>query len=194
MTALRDTAKAKVNLTLEVLGRRADGYHEVRSLVGFTALGDGLELVSGDGLALAIEGPFAGALHGDNLVIAAAEAAKAKAPGIALGRFLLTKTLPVAAGLGGGSADAASALRLLARASPGALSPAALAEIAAATRLRRDSLPCKPAGADDRQRRAGRRNSRDADLRGGAGQSRPAACHGKRLRGAQRRTPFSQDI
>lgn len=131
MTALRDTAKAKVNLTLEVLGRRADGYHEVRSLVGFTALGDGLELVSGDGLALAIEGPFAGALHGDNLVIAAAEAAKAKAPGIALGRFLLTKTLPVAAGLGGGSVDAASALRLLARASPGALSPAALAEIAA---------------------------------------------------------------
>ena len=56
MTALRDTAKAKLNLTLEVLGRRADGYHEVRSLVGFTALGDSLELVPGDGLALAIEG------------------------------------------------------------------------------------------------------------------------------------------
>ena len=49
MTALRDTAKAKLNLTLEVLGRRADGYHEVRSLVGFTALGDSLELVPGDG-------------------------------------------------------------------------------------------------------------------------------------------------
>ena len=140
MTALRDTAKAKVNLTLEVLGRRADFYHEVRSLVGFTALGDSLDLVPGDGLALAIEGPFAGALQGDNLVIAAAEAAKAKAPGIALGRFLLTKTLPVAAGLGGGSADAASALRLLARANPGALSPAALVEIA--VRLGSDVTAC----------------------------------------------------
>jgi 4-diphosphocytidyl-2-C-methyl-D-erythritol kinase len=140
MTALRDTAKAKLNLTLEVLGRRADDYHEVRSLVGFTALGDGLELVAGDGLALSIEGLFAGALQGDNLVLAAAQAAKAKAPGIALGRFLLTKTLPVAAGLGGGSADAASALRLLARANPGALSPAALVEIAG--RLGSDVTAC----------------------------------------------------
>jgi 4-diphosphocytidyl-2-C-methyl-D-erythritol kinase len=140
MTALRDTAKAKLNLTLEVLGRRADFYHEVRSLVGFTALGDSLELVPGDGLALAIEGPFASALQGDNLVIAAAEAAKAKAPGIALGSFLLTKTSPVAAGLGGGSADAASALRLLARANPGALSPAALVEIAG--RLGSDVTAC----------------------------------------------------
>jgi 4-diphosphocytidyl-2-C-methyl-D-erythritol kinase len=140
MTALRDTAKAKLNLTLEVLGRRADGYHEVRSLVGFTALGDSLELVPGDGLALAIEGPFAGALRGDNLVIAAAEAAKAKAPSIALGRFLLTKTLPVAAGLGGGSADAASALRLLARSNLGALSPASLVEIA--SRLGSDVTAC----------------------------------------------------
>jgi len=140
MTALRDTAKAKLNLTLEVLGRRADDYHEVRSLVGFTALGDSLELVPGDGLALAIEGPFAGALQGDNLVIAAAEAAKVKAPGIALGRFLLTKTLPVAAGLGGGSADAASALRLLARANPGALSRAASVEIAG--RLGSDVTAC----------------------------------------------------
>jgi 4-diphosphocytidyl-2-C-methyl-D-erythritol kinase len=131
MTALRDTAKAKLNLTLEVLGRRADGYHEMRSLVGFTELGDGVAFEPGDGLALAVEGPFAGALQGDNLVIAAADAAKAKAPCIALGRFRLTKTLPVAAGLGGGSADAAAALRLLAKASPGALSPAALVEIAA---------------------------------------------------------------
>jgi 4-diphosphocytidyl-2-C-methyl-D-erythritol kinase len=131
MTVLRDTAKAKLNLTLEVLGRRADGYHEVRSLAGFAELGDSVTLEPGEGLALAIEGPFAGVLQGDNLIIAAAEAAKAKAPGIALGRFRLTKTLPVAAGLGGGSADAAAALRLLAKANPGALSPAALAEIAA---------------------------------------------------------------
>ena len=82
MTALRDTAKAKLNLTLEVLGRRADGYHEVRSLVAFAELGDGLELEPGQDLALAVEGPFASALSGDNLVTAAAKAAKAEAPGI----------------------------------------------------------------------------------------------------------------
>jgi 4-diphosphocytidyl-2-C-methyl-D-erythritol kinase len=101
MTALRDTAKAKLNLTLEVLGRRADGYHELKSLVCFTALGDSVALKPGEELALSIEGPFAGALQGDNLI--------------------LTKTLPVAAGLGGGSADAASAMRLLAGANPRAL-------------------------------------------------------------------------
>ena len=185
MTALRDTAKAKLNLTLEVLGRRADGYHEVRSLVGFTELGDSVALEPGDELALAVDGPFAGALQGDNLIIAAAEAAKAKAPGIALGRFHLTKTLPVAAGLGGGSADAAAALRLLAEANPGTLSPAALAGDRRPPRLRRDGLPRKPAGADDRQRRAGGRRSRFSRLRRGAGQSRPAARHGKRLWRAQ---------
>jgi 4-diphosphocytidyl-2-C-methyl-D-erythritol kinase len=140
MTPLRDTAKAKLNLTLEVLARRADGYHEVRSLVGFTELGDSVALEPGDELALAVDGPFAGALQGDNLIIAAADAAKAKAPGIALGRFQLTKVLPVAAGLGGGSADAASALRLLAKANSGALSPAALAEIAG--RLGSDVTAC----------------------------------------------------
>jgi 4-diphosphocytidyl-2-C-methyl-D-erythritol kinase len=130
MTALRDTAKAKLNLTLEVLGRRADGYHEVRSLVAFAEFGDGVELELGDDLALVVEGPFAGALQGTNLVIAAAEAARAKAPGIALARFRLSKNLPVAAGLGGGSADAAAALRLLAKANPGALAPNILVEIA----------------------------------------------------------------
>ena len=131
MTALRDTARAKLNLTLEVLGRRADGYHEVCSLVAFAELGDSLELESGHEFALAIDGPFGSALHGENLVTAAAEAVKAIAPAPKLGHFRLTKTLPVAAGLGGGSADAAAALRLLARANPGALGPAALAEIAA---------------------------------------------------------------
>ncbi|HKA64524.1 MAG TPA: 4-(cytidine 5'-diphospho)-2-C-methyl-D-erythritol kinase [Methyloceanibacter sp.] len=114
MAALRDTAKAKLNLTLEVLGRRDDGYHEIRSLVAFTVLGDNLELEPGGTLALSIDGPFAADLSGDNLVIAAAEAARSKASAITLGRFRLVKNLPVAAGLGGGSADAASALRLLA--------------------------------------------------------------------------------
>ena len=131
MTALRDTAKAKLNLTLEVLGRRDDGYHEVQSLVAFAALGDGLELEPGQDLALAIDGPFAGALSGGNLVTAAAKAAKSREPAIELGHFRLTKILPVAAGLGGGSADAAASLRLLARANPGALADSALGEIAA---------------------------------------------------------------
>ena len=130
MTALRDTARAKLNLTLEVLGRRDDFYHEIRSLVAFATLGDSLELEPGGTLALRIEGPFAPALSGDNLVIAAAEAARSKARGIMLGRFHLVKNLPVAAGLGGGSADAASALRLLARANPGTLDEESWREIA----------------------------------------------------------------
>lgn len=140
MTVLRDAARAKLNLTLEVLGRRADSYHEVRGLVAFTELGDSLELEPGRNLELAIEGPFASVLHGDNLITMAAEAARANAPGVWLGGFRLLKALPVAAGLGGGSADAAAALRLLARANPGALSPSALAEIAA--RIGSDVTAC----------------------------------------------------
>jgi 4-diphosphocytidyl-2-C-methyl-D-erythritol kinase len=131
MTGLRDVAHAKLNLTLEVLGRRGDGYHALRSLVVFAELGDILSFEPEPDLSLAIEGPFAGAIEGDNLVIAAAEAAKAFDPGISLGRFRLDKMLPVAAGLGGGSADAAAALRLLARANPGRLSVAALEDLAA---------------------------------------------------------------
>jgi 4-diphosphocytidyl-2-C-methyl-D-erythritol kinase len=130
MTALRDTAKAKLNLTLEVLGRRDDGYHEICSLVAFAALGDGLELEPGQDLVLAIDGPFAGALSGGNLVTTAVIAAKAKERAVKLGRFHLTKVLPVAAGIGGGSADAAAALRLLARANPDILDEESWREIA----------------------------------------------------------------
>src|SRR5436190_23521854 len=119
MTALRDVARAKLNLTLEVLGRRADGFHEIQSLVAFAALGDTVELTPGDGLELVVEGPFAGALSGDNLIIRAAEAAKTANTCLSLGTFRLIKALPVAAGLGGGSADAAAALRLVAQANGG---------------------------------------------------------------------------
>jgi 4-diphosphocytidyl-2-C-methyl-D-erythritol kinase len=131
MTALRETARAKLNLTLEVLGRRGDGYHELRSLVAFAQAGDTVELEPGRDLALTVEGPFGGALAGGNLIIAAAEAARAMLPALALGRFRLIKDLPVSAGLGGGSADAAATLRLLARANPGALDSNALTELAA---------------------------------------------------------------
>jgi 4-diphosphocytidyl-2-C-methyl-D-erythritol kinase len=131
MTALRDTGRAKLNLTLEVRGRRADGFHELTSLVAFAALGDEVELDPHGPLGLTVEGRFAEALGGDNLIIKAAKAASDKVPGLRLGCFRLVKLLPVAAGLGGGSADAAAALRLLTRVNGGALNKAALTELAA---------------------------------------------------------------
>lgn len=130
MTALHDIGRAKINLTLEVLGRRADRFHELRSLVAFANFGDCLALDPGDGFDLEIEGPFAAALGPDNLILEAARAARARVPGLRLGRFRLDKSLPVAAGLGGGSADAAAALRLIARANPGLIDEEVLAELA----------------------------------------------------------------
>jgi 4-diphosphocytidyl-2-C-methyl-D-erythritol kinase len=111
-------APAKVNLTLHILGRRADGYHELESLVGFADAGDRLTFTPGDALALEVSGPTAQAAGGtaDNLVLKAARALSERVGNLQLGRFVLDKELPVAAGLGGGSSDAAAALRLLAQA------------------------------------------------------------------------------
>jgi 4-diphosphocytidyl-2-C-methyl-D-erythritol kinase len=113
--SLVDAAFAKVNLTLRVLGRRSDGYHQLESLVAFADVGDGLQLQTGAPLALEIEGPYAEACGApaDNLVFKAAAAFAARVEGLRLGHFVLTKELPVASGIGGGSADAAAALRLL---------------------------------------------------------------------------------
>ncbi|HVQ11487.1 MAG TPA: 4-(cytidine 5'-diphospho)-2-C-methyl-D-erythritol kinase [Methyloceanibacter sp.] len=130
MTALRDTGRAKLNLTLDVLGRRADGFHELNSLVAFATLGDQVEFEPHAPLELSVEGPFARTLGGDNLIVKAARAAAYMVPDLKLGRFRLIKILPVASGLGGGSADAAAALRLIARANDGALSERALSELA----------------------------------------------------------------
>jgi len=115
---LVDNAPAKVNLTLRVLGRRADGYHEIESLVAFAGCGDRLSFSPGGELALTLCGPSAAQAGegADNLVCKAARALAARIPDIGLGTFHLDKRLPVAAGLGGGSADAGAALRLLARA------------------------------------------------------------------------------
>jgi 4-diphosphocytidyl-2-C-methyl-D-erythritol kinase len=115
---LAELAPAKVNLTLRVLGRRADGYHELESLVAFARVGDRLDFAPGEALALDVRGPFAAAAGrlADNLVLTAARSLAGLVDGLGLGRFVLVKELPVAAGLGGGSADAAAALRLLARA------------------------------------------------------------------------------
>jgi 4-diphosphocytidyl-2-C-methyl-D-erythritol kinase len=109
---LRESAPAKVNLTLRVLGRRADGYHELESLVAFADLADELRLDLADDVALELSGPFAKAcgVPNDNLVMKAARSLALPA-----GKFGLEKRIPVAAGLGGGSADAAAALRLVAR-------------------------------------------------------------------------------
>jgi 4-diphosphocytidyl-2-C-methyl-D-erythritol kinase len=115
---LAETAPAKVNLTLRVLARRADGYHEIESLVAFADFGDGLRFSRGGDLTLTVRGPSAAAAGegNDNLVHKAARALAARRPEIALGAFELDKRLPVAAGLGGGSSDAAAALRLIAKA------------------------------------------------------------------------------
>jgi 4-diphosphocytidyl-2-C-methyl-D-erythritol kinase len=109
-------APAKLNLTLRVVGRHADGYHELESLVAFAGLCDWLGFEPGDDLALEVFGPRAreaGPVH-ENLVVRAARSLAMRIPGLRLGRFRLIKRLPAAAGLGGGSADAAAALRLLA--------------------------------------------------------------------------------
>jgi len=115
---LTDTGYAKLNLALHVRGRRADGYHDLETIFAFTELGDGLSVEPAEELSLRVEGPFATAVPpgGDNLVLRAARALAAAAgkPGRG-GAIALDKRLPIAAGLGGGSADAAAALRLLDR-------------------------------------------------------------------------------
>lgn len=113
-----ETAFAKINLTLRVIGRRRDVYHELDSLVVFARIGDRLSFTPGPTLGLTVQGPTASAAGpiSDNLVLRAATALAERTATLRLGRFTLRKGLPVAAGLGGGSADAAAALRLLARA------------------------------------------------------------------------------
>ncbi|MBV9971013.1 MAG: 4-(cytidine 5'-diphospho)-2-C-methyl-D-erythritol kinase [Xanthobacteraceae bacterium] len=116
--SLAALAPAKVNLTLRILGRRADGYHELESLVVFAGCGDHLTFDPGPRLDLTVSGPTAGqsGAIADNLVLRAAKALAEEVPSVTVGRFALTKELPAGAGLGGGSADAAAALRLLAEA------------------------------------------------------------------------------
>jgi len=121
---LTDAAPAKINLTLAVQGRRPDGYHQLESLVVFAGAeaSDALELVPGDGFRLELSG--SGAAHlarepsGSNLIEKAVAAVLRAAPRVRGGTFRLCKNLPVAAGIGGGSADAAAALRLVRRSNP----------------------------------------------------------------------------
>lgn len=114
---ISETAYAKINLALHVRGRRDDGYHTVETLFAFAEDGDALTVAPSDRLSLTIEGPFAVGLSSgpDNLILRAAEALR-QVGGITEGaHFTLDKRLPVASGIGGGSADAAATLRLAAR-------------------------------------------------------------------------------
>lgn len=116
--ALEELARAKVNLTLRVIGRRTDGYHDLESVVVFADCADRLTFTPGGDLALIATGPRAQECgdNNDNLVIKAARLLGEQIKGLTFGTFALDKHLPVAAGIGGGSADAAAALRLLVRA------------------------------------------------------------------------------
>ncbi len=135
MTALLvEKAPAKINLTLRVVGRRDDGYHDLESLVVFADLADTLSLEPGHLTGLDINGPFAAACGptDDNLVLKAVSVLGRAISGLKAGRFRLEKNIPVAAGIGGGSADAAAALRLLARLNDLARDDVRLAEAALA--------------------------------------------------------------
>ncbi len=111
MSAIREFAPAKINLTLEVPGRRADGMHEVASLVAFASAGDELFLHPSRVPSVEVTGPFADKLTGTNILTRALALIDEQVPGLRLGTVKLEKVLPVAAGIGGGSADAAALLR-----------------------------------------------------------------------------------
>jgi 4-diphosphocytidyl-2-C-methyl-D-erythritol kinase len=132
---LIEEGRAKVNLTLRVVGRRVDGYHELESVVAFADCADRLSLAPGAALDLTLSGPLAEACGAtsDNLVLKAAHLLGERVPGLKSGRFILDKVLPVAAGIGGGSADAAAALRLLAQLNGLALDDQRLLDVAIAT-------------------------------------------------------------
>jgi 4-diphosphocytidyl-2-C-methyl-D-erythritol kinase len=134
-------AAAKVNLTLEVKGKRSDSYHELVGLVCFADFGDTLEFRPGDQpFSLSVEGSFADALTGGVNLVERAASAFASAFGVpASDSFRLVKRIPVAAGLGGGSADAAAALRLLAEHHG---EPGELAELIPLARSLGADVPC----------------------------------------------------
>lgn len=153
LSALRETAYAKLNLALHVRGKLEDGRHRIETLFVFCEDGDELDAAPAGDLSLTIGGPFADELASgnDNLVLKAAQALQ-QAAGAGEGAALhLTKRVPVASGLGGGSADAAAALRLLARmwgvdpATAKGIAPRLGADVPACLRSR----PCRGAGAGD---------------------------------------------
>jgi 4-diphosphocytidyl-2-C-methyl-D-erythritol kinase len=158
----KERARAKINLTLSVLGRRPDGYHELESLVSFADVADTLTLRTGPDCRITVRGPFAADIEGPNLLERALALLRECDTGLRLGPVELEKNLPVAAGLGGGSADAAALLRAVRRANPERAEQVPWHEVAA--RLGADVPVCllgKPAlmrGIGDRIEPLGRDN------------------------------------
>lgn len=116
MTSIREFAPAKINLSLEIAGRRGDGFHELASLVAFADVGDVVVLDTEGPPGVSVSGPFAGHLDGANILATALAMVAERAPQLSLGSVTLEKHLPVAAGIGGGSADAGALLRAVRRA------------------------------------------------------------------------------
>jgi 4-diphosphocytidyl-2-C-methyl-D-erythritol kinase len=125
---VREYARAKVNLTLHILGKRPDGYHELESLVVFADLCDELSFRPGPADHLRVRGPFAGAVDGENLIFKAKRMVAGWLEREIFGDFELEKNIPVAAGLGGGSSDAAATIRILLEAYAAPFEPGALIE------------------------------------------------------------------
>ncbi len=115
---ITELARAKVNLTLEILGRRPDGYHELASLVAFADIGDQITFYEGVPVGVTVTGPFAPTIAGENLIAVTLRRLAEAEPRLRLGAVTLDKQLPVAAGIGGGSADAAAVIRAVRRSNP----------------------------------------------------------------------------
>ena len=133
MTTVTEFAPAKINLTLHVVGRREDGYHLLESMVAFADIGDRVAVSKGAVFSLSAHGPFAGDLppSDENIIVAAAEALAHGVSEIPPGAAIeLEKNLPVASGIGGGSANAAACLRALLKLHGVSASDAALNQIA----------------------------------------------------------------
>lgn len=118
VSLIMERARAKVNLTLRVLGRRADGFHELESLVAFADVADVVTLDTGAPVGVTVTGPFGPSIAGENLVRVTLDRLMHAEPGLRLGHVTLDKHLPIAAGIGGGSADAAAVLRAVRTANP----------------------------------------------------------------------------
>ena len=198
---ITQVARAKVNLTLKVLGRRQDGYHEIASLVTFAAVGDRLSWRPGEPAQVFAQGPFAADIDAPNILEVALGMLQQCAANLRLGAIELEKNLPVAAGLGGGSSDAGALLRLARRANlERAQEPfwhAVARRLGADVEVGRaigvlDRLLQRQAGSYSRHRRCapaaagGRTASVSATRR--IGQSASAVGDRPRVRGAPRRS------
>jgi 4-diphosphocytidyl-2-C-methyl-D-erythritol kinase len=120
MAIVTERARAKINLTLSILGRRPDGYHALLSLVAFAGAADEITLDPEAPAGVTVTGPFATAISGTNLIDTALTLVSNAVPGLTIGHVTLCKNLPVASGVGGGSSDAAAVLRAIRKAHPAA--------------------------------------------------------------------------